>query len=441
MNAIPFRALVVSSAVCLAHVVSAAEAPVGAHSSAPSSAVSPTKAGRMADEWTDAVKKALCVYESDDSFIRKVRFGYLEMFQVADVQPNGSNGLHLKKGASPVNQEFRRTYLGVNVEAASGTQFHTWIRPGGIPVRETYKNGRTKKNYSYTDFFDIWVKQDIAALKGLSVKVGKIGTNFTTDYQTSSSKLKCLERSMLCNQFGQDSNWGMNVTYAPDKQTSCFVECFFNDRAKAAKDNSSGCRDGRGFKDEFGYEDKCSAIIGASRKFAVTDGGYQEISGQYYHDFNNAYHGRRNPGDNNFGLGFRDAVSLGYTFKKDRWSVMSNLVAAFEQQAGHGSNNIGIQIQPVFALNKHVDLVARYVGMTGRGACKLSGDRYICTQTSAASWVDSLHTFYVGVDLYASAKNPDALKWMFGAEYTTARKGGSDCYNGWEYTSGIRWNF
>ena len=79
--------------------------------------------------------------------------------------------------------------------------------------------------------------------------------------------------------------------------------------------------------------------------------------------------------------------------------------------------------------------------MTGHDACKLGADRYICTQTDSASWVDSLHAFYLGANVYASAKHKDAAKIMFGAEYTTARKGGKDYYNGWEFTTALRSNF
>lgn len=399
-------------------------------------------AGQLADDWTDAIKKALVVYENKETFVQKVRLAWLEMFQVADVQPNGSNGLHLKKGASPVNQEFRRTYLGLNVDMASGTQFHAWLRPGGLPVRETYSNGRTKRNFSYTDFFDIWLKQDISAVKGLSIKAGKMASRFTSDYITSSSQLLCVERSLLSNQFSQDSNWGVSADYAPNKQTRFFAQLLANDRANAAKSlaHRDVYRDGRGFKGEFGWEDKCFAIIGASHRFHVTERGYQEISGQLYHDFNNKYHGNT-PGANSYGLGFKDAISLGYAMKRDRFSVMANLVSAFEQQKGNGSNNIGIQIQPVYSLNNHVDLVFRYTGMTGDHACYLGGDRYICTQTTANAWVDSLHAFYFGVDLYASAKNPHAAKLMFGAEYLTARRNGADAYNGWEFSTAARWNF
>ena len=119
----------------------------------------------------------------------------------------------------------------------------------------------------------------------------------------------------------------------------------------------------------------------------------------------------------------------------------ANAVAAFEQQKGNGTNNVGLQLQPVYAVHPNVDLVFRYNGMTGHGACKLSADRYICTQTTAPSWVDSIHAFYFGVNLYASEKHKDAARLMFGAEYTTARKNDKDCYNGWEYSAAVRCNF
>ena len=398
--------------------------------------------GKIADAYIAKTKEALVVYENKDTFVKKVRFSWLEQFQVSAVQPNGSNGLHLKKSASPVNQEFRRSWLGVTVDTASETTFRTWVRVGGLPERETYTNGRTKRNFTYTDFFEIWVKQNIKPIKGLSVQAGKIKSLFTTDYITSSSAIYCPERSLVSQQFAQDSNWGVDITYAPNKQNKVYAQLMANDRASASKNpkHSDVYRDGRGFKGEFGWEDKCFLILGASHRFAESSQGYQQISAQYLHDFDNKYHGKP-AGANYYGLGFKDALSLGYEMKEDRFLLLTNLVAAFEQQAGHGSNNIGIQIQPVYSLTPHVDLVLRYVGMTGHGACKLGADRYICTQTNAPSWVDSVHTFYVGCDLYASAEDKNAAKLMLGVEYTTARSRGADCYNGWEYTTAVRWSF
>lgn len=394
-------------------------------------------------DWTDQIKKALVVYQNDDTFIQKVRFSWREQFQVAVVQPNGSNGAHLKKGASPVNQEFRRSWVGLDIDMASGTHFHTWGRIGGLPMRETYSGGRTKKNYTYADLFDIWIQQDITAVKGLNVRVGKLKPLFSSDYITPSSSILCVERSLISSQYGFDSNWGVDITWQPDKQKKLYVQLLANDRAPTNKSmtHSDVYRDGRGLKGEFGWEDKCYSIIGASHKFDVHDAGYQELSAQYAHDFNNVYHHSRKTGANCYGLGVQDAVSVGYAMKHHRFSFITNMIANFEVSKDHGNKNIGIQIQPVIELSPHVDLVFRYMGMTGKNACKLSSDRYVCTQTTAPSWADSIHTFYAGINLYASAKNKNALKFMFGSEYLTARKGGADCYNGWEFTSAVRWNF
>ncbi len=405
-------------------------------------------------DWTDAIKDALVVYDNKDTFVQKVRFATMTQFQMAVVQPNGSNGQHLRPAASPVNQEFRRVWLGLNVDFSTGTHFHTWFRPGGLPMYETYgngRNGRTKRNFSYTNFFDLWVSQDIKAVKGLNVKVGKIKPLFSTEYSTSSSTIKTVERSFVANQYGFDSNWGLDVTYAPNKQDKFYWQLFANDRAPTNKPATHGddYRDGRGCKGEFGWEDQCYTILGASHKFGVTASGYHQLSAQYLHDFNNAYNsqtpaGASRKGQNCYGPGVQDALSLGYDWKQGQLSFLANAIFNFEMLDAPGSNNMGLVLMPVYAVNPHVDLVFRYTGMMGDGACKLGADRYITKQnttTSAPTWADSLHAFYFGVDLYASARNRDAAKLMFGAEYVTARKGGSDAYNGWEFSTAARWNF
>ncbi len=403
----------------------------------------PAVAAEATTDWADDVKKALVVYENKDTFINKVNFTYREQWQMVSVQPNGSNGLHLRDTASPFNSEFRRSWIGLNMLMESGTQFNVIGRIGGLPSRSTYAGGRTKRNFTYTDLYSIWVKQNIPSVKGLSVKAGKFAPQFTTDFRMSNASIPCVERSYVANQFGLDSNWGVELNYSPDKQDTVYLQIMANDRASASKSMSHHdvYRDGRGLKGEFGWEDKCFMILGGTHKFDVTENGYQAVSAEYMHDFNNAYHGRRNPGANNYGFGFKDALSLGYEVKHGKLTFYANAIAAFEKQTGKGTNNVGIQLQPVYSVHPQVDLVFRYNGMTGDNACKLGADRYICTQTTADAWVDSLHAFYFGVDLYASAKHKDAAKLMLGAEYTTARKDGADCYNGWEFTTAIRFNF
>ncbi len=395
-------------------------------------------------DWVEAVKQALVVYENKDTFVTKVALTTRQQWQMASVQPNGGNGGSLKQGATPYNDEFRRNWIGANVFTRTGTQFHTYVRIGGLPIRDTYAGGRTKKNYSYTGFYDIWLKQNIDAVKGLTIRAGKFAPSFTSDFRMSNASMPCVERCYVANQFALDTNWGVEANYtSPDKKNILYVQVFANDRASSSHSlaHSDSYGRGQGFEGEFGWEDKCFAIIGATHKFNVTENGYHAISGEYTHDFNNAYHGRRKPGANNYGIDFKDAVSLGYEVKYNKLTVMANAVAAFEQQDGNGTNNVGLELQPVYSVHPNVDLVLRYNGMTGKGACKLGADRYICTQTTSPAWVDSLHAFYIGANVYASAKYKDAAKIMFGAEYTTARKDGKDCYNGWEFTTALRSNF
>jgi len=96
---------------------------------------------------------------------------------------------------------------------------------------------------------------------------------------------------------------------------------------------------------------------------------------------------------------------------------------------------------PSYAFNKRVELVGRYVGMTGKGACFLGGDCCICTQTISDSWVDSIHSFYFGANFFYSDINPNAAKLMMAMEYTMARREGKDVYQGWTYSSAIRFCF
>lgn len=393
-------------------------------------------------DWTDAVKKALIIYENADTFVKKVNLSWREQFQISSVQPNGSNGLHLKKGASPFNQEFRRSWIGMDIHTQTDTQFHIIGRIGGLPTRSTYSNGRTKRNFTYTDIYDVWIKQKFKSVEGLALRVGKFSPKFTYDYNMSNAAIYTIERSALTNQYGLDTNWGAELTYAPDEQNSYYIQLMANDRASASKSlsHSDIYRDGRGLKGEFGWEDKFFTTMGMKHKYNVTEDGFQSICLEYMHDFDNSY-GNSPKGANYYGFGFKDALSLSHEYKHGKLLFISNLVASFEQIDGHGSNNVGLQLQPVYSIAPRVDLVFRYTGMTGDGACKLGGDRYITTQTTAPAWVDSMHAFYFGVDLYASAINKNAAKLMFGAEYTTARANGSDCYNGWEYTTAIRLNF
>lgn len=402
---------------------------------------------QQAEDALLSLKEKMTVYQSDTALVQKVRFSWMEQFQMAAVQPCGGNGHRLAAGAVPFDTEFRRSWLGADIDLRTGTHFSVIGRVGGLPHRYGYENGRERKDYSYTDFYELWVKQDVPAVEGLSVKLGKVSPLFTTDYINSASKLMCVERSVMGGpQYGLDSNWGVEISYSPTKADTLFFQLLANDRASDDKDNGNSdvYRDGRGAKGEFGWEDKCYAIIGGDHRFAESDSGYQQLSLQYAHDFDNTYDNGTVSGANYFGLNVKDALSLGHEWKHDRLTFTTNVIANAEMRhadAAGNNNNLGWQLQPVYSLTPHVDLVMRYVGMTGRDACKLGADRYVCRHTGSPKWVDSLHSLYMGANFYLSEKDKHAAKLMLGAEYLHARKEGDTAYCGWEFTSAVRWNF
>ncbi|MFI3242977.1 MAG: porin [Akkermansia sp.] len=399
-----------------------------------------------AGDWTQAVKDAMVVYQSDEGWVRKVYGQAIVQFQIADVQPSGPNGDSFKAGAGPVNQEFRRVWFGATMSTATDTTFHAYWKLGGFPAKSSYSNGQTNKNYTYGGLFDIWVKQSIHGVDGLSVKAGKIKTLFTDDYITPNTKIKTIERSLISNQYGLESNWGVELRYDMSKQNMLYMQLLANDRASYSRSltHSDYYGDGDGLKGEFGWEDRCFAIIGGSHKFAQTEEGGQTLSFQYAHDFNNIYDGKRDAGSNCVAMSVKDALSLGHRWQEGKLSVETALIANFEQykakDTGNG-NNIGLSIMPVYALNPHVDLVFRYTVMSGDGACNIGADRFICQQTTTDKYVDSVNAFYLGANFYYSAKNPDAAKIMTGLEYTTAREDGEGCYSGWTLMSAIRFAF
>lgn len=392
-----------------------------------------------------ALKERMTVYQNEETPVQRVKFSWMEQLQLAAVHPCGGNGSQLQDGASPFDADVRRSWLGADVDLKTGTHFSGIMRVGGLPHRYRYENGRTRKDYSYTDIYEIWVKQDIPRIKGLGVKLGKISPLFTTDYIQAASKIDCVERSIMGGpQYGLDSNWGAEFSYAPDDRSFLFLQLLSNDRASDDKDNGNPdvYRDGRGAKGEFGWEDKFFAVIGGDRRFAVTESGHHKLAVQYAHDFDNGYDNGTAAGANYFGMNVKDALSLGHEWKRESLTLNTNVIANIEMRHdGRSGNNIGLQVQPVYSITPRLDLVARYLGMTGHDSVKLGADRYITRHTQALKWVDSLHALYIGANVFLSPEDKHAAKLMFGAEYLHARAQGDTAYCGWEVTTALRWNF
>lgn len=394
-----------------------------------------------------AWKERMTLYRNENTAVQKVQLGWMEQVQMAVVQPCGGNGGQFRPHGEPFDYEFRRSWLTADVTMQGGFSFSTIARIGGLPYRYRYGENGKRRDYSYADVFEVWVKKDMESLPGFSVKFGKVSPLFSTDYITSASEIACVERSLIGGpQHDLDSNWGVELTYSPTEKDMLFLQLLANDRASDVKDIRHGDTygDGCGAKGEFGWEDKFFAIVGGSHRFGVTEEGYRQLSAQYMHDFDNSYDNGTTGGANYFGAGAKDALSLGYEWRRGPWDVLVNVVLNAEMrrgETGYNNNNAGWQLQPVYSLSPHCDAVLRYTGMTGHAACRLGGDRYITRHTSAPAWADSVHALYTGLNFYVSAADKHAAKLMLGAEYLHARRSSETAYCGWEFTGALRWRF
>ncbi len=383
--------------------------------------------------------------EKEEGFLRYIKLNAIIQYQMAVVQPNGSNGQNFKNGASPFNDEMRRVWASINAGFSTGTTFSLWWKFGGMPSMDTYVNGRTQENYTYGGLFSVQLAQKLP-VEGLTLRAGKLKVLFLDEYLPSNVAIPTIERSILYNQYSHEANWGMEMHYEPHAGTCLYLQLLGNDRASGARSmtHSDRYESGYGLKGEFGYEDKIFAVLGGSWREGE-ERYYHQYSFQYTHDFNNVYDGRRSGGANNYGLGVKDAISLGYHLSEGDFQLSLTALANFELQNAdetRGSeNNLGFSVMPRYLIDPNVELVMRYAVSMGQGAVSLYGERYIARQTTADLLVDSAHTFYMGVNYYMDASDPNMAKIMLGAEYITARKDSKTAYNGWTYSAALRFYF
>ncbi len=399
------------------------------------------------DDSVRELKDALVVYKDEESFVRQAKLGLIIQYQMAVTQPNGSNGMHLRDGASPFNDEFRRIWATMKVDFASDTSFNAIWKFGGMPSMESYPNGQGVDNYSYAGLFTLYLDQKINAVDGLSLKLGKIKTLFLDEYLRSNMFIPTVERSLLYNQTLHEANWGIELHYAPTKHDYAYFQFLANDRAcgSYAPGHSDGYFIGDGLKGEFGWEDKAFITMGAKHRLQDGEASFQDITFQYTHDFNNIYDGRRRAGANNYGVGVKDAITFGHQMRQDDFYLDTAVLVNLEVQKAdftRGSGkSVGLSVMPRYRISPHVELVARYAVLSGKGAVSLGGERYIVKQTTADTIVDSANSFYLGANYFFIPEDPHAVKFMLGTEYITSRKDGAGAYSGWTYSAALRFFF
>ncbi len=374
------------------------------------------------------------LYENEDSFIRKVKLNLRGQYQMASVNPSGDN--NFRPGSGGHNDEWRRTYLGAQIWLGDGTwRINNLTNVGGLEGRETQKGGAWVHNHTDWSLYELYLEK---TLPGVKVLAGKLTPHITYEYCQSSAAIKTIERSALCNQLSPISNWGLEANFQKDKKS------FYHSYGVYLNANGTELKD----ELQFHTEDNLFAMV-SFRMPGVSHGLEYNTAFQYAHNFTE-WRGRTKAAWSQYqGIGAQDVLSLSWDVKCDeRNTVMVNALAGIGVVGQPGAKNVyGLVFQYTLGLgcmglSDQVEYVFQYQYGTGRDSVKMNG-RYVPNVTNYAGWVDSMHSFYWGLNFYLCPKSINTAKLMLGAEYVDSEsaRAGVRAFHGWSFLAAMRFNF
>ena len=102
----------------------------------------------------------------------------------------------------------------------------------------------------------------------------------------------------------------------------------------------------------------------------------------------------------------------------------------------------GLVLQPVYRISPHFEGVFQYQCSFGNRSVKLN-TRYVPSVTHYPAWVDSMHSFSLGLNCYLCPEAVNAVKRMLAVEYVTSHvdSATAKAFNGWSVFGAVRFKF
>ena len=138
-----------------------------------------------------------------------------------------------------------------------------------------------------------------------------------------------------------------------------------------------------------------------------------------------------------------DVISLSWDASRGAFSIMGNLLAGVGIVGQPGAKNVyGLVLQPVYRISPHFEGVFQYQCSFGNRSVKLN-TRYVPSVTHYPAWVDSMHSFYLGLNCYLCPEAVNAVKLMLAVEYVTSHvdSATAKAFNGWSVFGAVRFKF
>lgn len=386
------------------------------------------KRGDPSSSVCGVLSKGPVLYENDSSLIRRVKLTLIGQYQGASVNPGGANRFY--PGSGGHDSEWRRAYLGADILIGDGWRLSNLTNVGDLEGRSRYVGGEWRGSHTDWSLYELYMEKTLSALK---VRVGKLTPPLTSEYSLSSSRIKTVERSALCNELIPISNWGIETNFQQNKDS------LFHSYGVYLNAN------GTDIKDELQFHSADNVFAMISMKWSMDSAMWdsQHIGYQYAHNFTE-WRGRKiAPGSDYCGPGAQDIISLGWEGKRGSLSVMANLLAGMGIVGQPGAKNVyGLVVQPVYRISPHWEGVFQYQCSFGHASVRLNS-RYIPSVTRYPAWVDSMNSFYMGMNYYVCPESIDTVKLMLGLEYVTSHTDSSQAkaFNGWSLYGAVRFKF
>lgn len=409
-------------AVCWCAAFSAAEAGVGITQPQPVPGAPLPSLCRVLD-------RGPVLYRSVSSWIRKVKLTLIGQYQTAAVSPNGANKFCPSSGGH--NSEWRRAYLGGDVVMGDGSwRLSNLTNVGDLEGRHREVRGEWTGSRTEWSLYELYLEKTVP---GIKFRAGKLTPHLTSEYCLASSRIKTVERSALCNELIPISNWGLEANFQKNARS------LYHSYGIYLNANGTDLKD----EIQFHSADNVFALNAMKWKVASPAWDSQTLGYQYAHNFTE-WRGRKIPSTSDYcGTGAQDVISLSWDASRGAFSVMGNLLAGVGIVGQPGAKNVyGLVLQPVYRISPHLEGVFQYQCSFGNRSVKLN-TRYAPSVTHYPGWVDSMHSFYLGLNCYLCPEAVNAVKLMLAVEYVTSRVDSAmaKAFNGWSVFGAVRFKF
>ena len=245
---------------------------------------------------------------------------------------------------------------------------------------------------------------------GMTIKVGRQSAPFTLDGATSSKKLYTLERSKISGNLGFPKEYFPGITFSGKRNNWEYLAGLFS--SDHAPEFDEAFDYGRFALFSIGYNFKEN--LGMDNALIRLDYVNQE------QDLTNKTPDHKN------------VASLVAKFEKGDFHLWTDLSLS----DGFGSQNdlIGLQLMPFYDITDRTQVVFRYTYLKSSGGDSIRLSKYEKGLFGIKG--NEAGEMFLGINHYLYGHK---LKWQNGIQYTEMdRESGSEGYDGWGFTSGIR---